>query len=157
MELARPVQPLQPSDRRAGPRTLSRRARRRGNAVKPLDRETRARLAKLLGLLGSDFDGEIAAAGRAANGLVRAASCTWFDVVLPDSEPQQSRLRHHREIVSTNDAIEFCLSWPGVLTDWERRFVRSLRDQGRSVLSLKQFDILARVVAKARCAEAMAA
>jgi hypothetical protein len=45
-----------------------------------LDRE---HLAKILGLLGSTYDGEVAAAGRQADGLVRRAGLTWFDVVLP--------------------------------------------------------------------------
>jgi hypothetical protein len=123
-----------------------------------LDRDARERLAKLLGMLGSAYDGEIAAAGRAADTFVRGAGCTWFDVVMSDSSARPSQIcRRHRDITNTTDAIEFCLSWPGVLTDWERRFVRSLRDQGKSVLSPKQFEILARLVAKARCAEAMSA
>jgi hypothetical protein len=40
----------------------------------------RRKLAVILGRLGSDFDGEIVAAGRAASALLREARTTWFDV-----------------------------------------------------------------------------
>lgn len=39
------------------------------------------RLAKILGMLGSTHDGEIAAAGRAAVALIKSAGLTWPDVV----------------------------------------------------------------------------
>jgi hypothetical protein len=45
-----------------------------------IDRE---RLVKLLGLLGSDHNGEIAAAGRKADALIRDAGVTWADVIAP--------------------------------------------------------------------------
>ena len=38
-------------------------------------------LAKLLGYLGSDHDGEVAAAGRKANEFVRRLGLTWGDVI----------------------------------------------------------------------------
>ena len=38
-------------------------------------------LAKLLGLLGSDHDGERANAGRMADTFVRQLGLTWFDVI----------------------------------------------------------------------------
>ena len=43
-----------------------------------LDRE---RLAKLLGMLGSEHDGEVVTAARRADALVRTAGLTWHDVV----------------------------------------------------------------------------
>ncbi len=49
----------------------------------PLRDDIRARLAKLLGMLGSAHDGEVVAAGRMADRLVREAGATWFDVVAP--------------------------------------------------------------------------
>ena len=45
-----------------------------------IDRE---RLIKLLGLLGSDHNGEIASAGRMADALIREAGVTWADVIAP--------------------------------------------------------------------------
>ena len=47
-----------------------------------IDRE---RLIKLLGLLGSDHNGEIAAAGRVADALIRDAGVTWADVIAPET------------------------------------------------------------------------
>jgi len=43
-----------------------------------IDRE---RLIKLLGLLGSDHNGEIASAGRMADALIRDDGATWADVI----------------------------------------------------------------------------
>jgi hypothetical protein len=45
----------------------------------PFDRE---RVAKLLGMLGSEHDGEVVAAGRAADRLVRASGLTWRAVLV---------------------------------------------------------------------------
>jgi len=47
-----------------------------------IDRE---RLIKLLGLLGSDHNGEIASAGRMADGLIKDAGVTWAEVIAPDT------------------------------------------------------------------------
>ena len=47
-----------------------------------IDRE---RLTKLLGLLGSGHNGEIAAAGRIADALIRNAGVTWADVIAPET------------------------------------------------------------------------
>jgi hypothetical protein len=116
-----------------------------------LDRE---RLAKLLGMLGSDHDGEVAAAGRAANALVKAAGATWFDAVAPAVEAPSSSPPRRAEIESTADAIEFCLCWPDELTAWEWRFLHSVRRRYR--LSGKQLDVLVKLVGRCRVAETMA-
>ena len=47
-----------------------------------IDRE---RLIKLLGLLGSAHNGEIAAAGRMADALIRDAGVTWADVIASET------------------------------------------------------------------------
>jgi hypothetical protein len=51
-----------------------------------IDRE---RLIKLLGLLGSDHNGEIASAGRMADALIRDAGVTGADVIAPDAVQQE--------------------------------------------------------------------
>lgn len=51
-----------------------------------LDRD---KLARVLGMLGSAHDGEIAAAARAADALVRQSGLTWFQVVDPPVGPPQ--------------------------------------------------------------------
>ena len=45
-----------------------------------LDRE---KLAKLLGLTGSPYDGEVLTAARLADAYIRQAETTWYDVLLP--------------------------------------------------------------------------
>jgi hypothetical protein len=67
---ARSGQDFHPADEREGAMT----------ALLPADLN---RLAKLLGLLGSDHLGECDNAARAAHRLVQQYGCTWFDVVTP--------------------------------------------------------------------------
>jgi hypothetical protein len=43
----------------------------------------RERLSKILGLLGSSYDGEVVAAARRADALIRGASLTWRDLIVP--------------------------------------------------------------------------
>ena len=75
-----------------------------------IDRE---RLIKLLGLLGSDHNGEIAAAGRVADALIRDAGVTWADVIAPETvqrelidalraENEELREKVHRLSVQNN-------------------------------------------------------
>lgn len=58
------------------------------------------KLAKVLGMLGSAHDGEIAAAGRAANKLIRTAGITWSDALcnggVKRSEPARSNSTKNR-------------------------------------------------------------
>jgi hypothetical protein len=109
-----------------------------------LDRE---RLAKLLGMLGSDHDGEVANAGRAADALVRRAGVTWPEVVTP-SLPRQSR---ERELESINDALDLCIEFATALTEWEVHFCWSLYRR-KNPLTEKQKAVLVRLVAKAQAA-----
>ena len=85
----------------------------------PLDR---SRLAKLLGLIGSEHDGEALTAARAADRLVRGAALTWFDIVTPQHSTTAS--------ASDDEIIRSCLGSSELLNDWEARFVRSVRSQG---------------------------
>jgi hypothetical protein len=48
-----------------------------------LDTQSAERLAKLLGMLGSNSDGERANAARMADQLVRGLGLTWGDIVIP--------------------------------------------------------------------------
>jgi hypothetical protein len=89
------------------------------------------RLTKLLGLLSSNHDGEIAAAGRKAHALVKSAGLTWPDIIKPMpvvTQPQQPDPYEPpndppfvilaRHIERMND---------GVLNDWELRFVQDIQ------------------------------
>jgi hypothetical protein len=79
-----------------------------------IDRE---RLIKLLGLLGSDHNGEIAAAGRMADALIRDAGVTWADVIAPETvqrelidalrdENEELRKKVHRLSIQKNELAQ---------------------------------------------------
>lgn len=54
--------------------------------------ETRERLVKLLGMCGSDHDGEVTNAARMADQLVRQSGCVWADlIVMPRPEATHQR------------------------------------------------------------------
>jgi hypothetical protein len=112
----------------------------------PLDRD---RLAKLLGMLGSDHDGEVAAAGRHADALVRRAGLTWADVV-SDRQPAL-----YDGCSSSAEQISFCLRNRDGLSQWEIQFLLSLHRQSYE-LTERQRSVLAGIVAKVnrQCAEA---
>jgi hypothetical protein len=110
-----------------------------------------AKLAKVLGLLASDHDGEVAAAGRRANALLKGAGLTWDQLLNPPaSEPQQQQSRaprRWRRPASPSDAAALCLQWRDeVLTDWEADFCRSL--VGRYRISPKQTVVIERIARK---------
>ena len=110
----------------------------------------RGKLARVLGLLGSAYDGEVAAAGRAADALVRAAGLTWSEIFEP------ALARSPPSFASDAATIEFCIEWPEALTEWEWNFVWSLRKQSRP-LTGKQRDVLIRLADKVRRTAARAA
>lgn len=51
--------------------------------MKPMTEQTRARLVKLLGMLGSSHEGEVAAAARHAVKLLKDLDATWGDLIAP--------------------------------------------------------------------------
>ena len=56
------------------------------------------KLVKLLGMLGSAHDGEIAAAGRMAHELIRQAKLTWYDVIpVPTFDKTSYQRRYMRK------------------------------------------------------------
>jgi hypothetical protein len=110
-----------------------------------LDRE---KLARVLGMLGSSHDGEIAAAGRAADALVRQAGLTWPDVLRPPHPALPA--------ATGNDAVGFCLRHGDALTDWERHFLMSLKRQ-RYAVTAKQREVVDQIVEKIERLEARAA
>jgi hypothetical protein len=54
--------------------------------------DQRERLVKLLGLLGSNHDGERATAGRMAHELVRRSGLTWYDIALASPAARDGEL-----------------------------------------------------------------
>jgi hypothetical protein len=108
-----------------------------------LDRE---RLAKLCGMFGSDHDGEVVNAARAAHDLVRRCGGTWPDVFgrsLP-APALPGRWRYPR---GGADAIRLCLGFSEYLTPWEEGFLRTVAPYANR-LSPKQELVLDKILAK---------
>jgi hypothetical protein len=128
----------------------------------------RTRLAKLLGMFGSDFEGEILNAARAAHQLVKRAGETWESVIVtdvtvtPSHEPPPRNRPHEpqRPRQEQPDAggfespaeeefkpiVEMCLKHTDRLSEWEVEFLNSI--QHRWSLTEKQTKALARIWAK---------
>jgi len=119
-------------------------------AIPHLSPDLAAKLAKILGMLGSDYDGEIAAAGRRANAMVKRAGLTWDEVITSSAPiPQQPHRspRRWRKPGTPSDTAALCMQWRDeMLTDWEADFCRSII--GRRRLSAKQADVLERITRK---------
>jgi hypothetical protein len=113
-------------------------------AAAPLSSTLVDKLAKVLGMLGSVHDGEVAAAGRRANAMVKDAGLSWGEVIAPAAPALPPR--RWRRVVSPTDCAALCLQWPEVLTDWEADFCRSI--VGRRRISAKQTAVLARIAHK---------
>jgi hypothetical protein len=120
-----------------------------------LNVDTRLRLAKLLGMMGSDHDGEALNAARMADRLVHESGVTWFDVVatpmLP--EPKWSWWTDDETLADFADcraACRFCLRRRDLLTRWEQEF---LPDIMRFLsLSEKQVAVLRKLVLRVMAA-----
>jgi hypothetical protein len=84
-----------------------------------MSRLDRGRLARVLGMVGSAHDGEVISAARLANRMVRAAGCTWVQVLAgaPAEAP-----RCHCHVCR----CERLLGRARALTDWELKFCCSL-------------------------------
>ena len=107
------------------------------------------KLVKVLGLLGSAHDGEVAAAGRRADAMVKGTGLSWDEVITPAAPapvPPRRPQRRWRKPTSPGDAAALCLQWPEVLTDWETNFCRSI--VGRRRISAKQTVVLERLARK---------
>jgi hypothetical protein len=113
-------------------------------ALTPADR---ARLARLLGMIGSAHDNEALNAARLANRLVRDRRMQWADVLnVPTATDPLADWRA---------AAAACVrSPPGILTTWERDFARSLVSFPRC--TDKQLGVLRRLFDKVMLGEAVA-
>jgi len=109
------------------------------NALSPTGRQ---RLAKLLGLLGSDHAGERDAAALAAHRFIQSRGLTWQDVLEPEAAPAavRSAMQPWRETVAD------CLRQPGALRRWEGGFLRSL--SGFARISPKQKSVLDQIAGR---------
>jgi hypothetical protein len=104
------------------------------------------KLVKVLGMLGSAHDGEVAAAGRRAHSMLKAQGLTWSDVIVPSAPRPEPPQRRWRQPWLPSDAAALCLQWPEVLDTWETRFCRSVA--GQRQISAKQAGVLAKIIGK---------
>ena len=98
-----------------------------------LSPEDRTKLIRILGMLGSEFDGERAAAGALASRILKDADLIWADVVSPHIEihPQDRPRRQQAKPQPDIDPIagrdwrivcEICRKHPTHINAWENIF-----------------------------------
>ena len=106
----------------------------------------RERLARLLGMVGSDHAGERDNAARAAHRLVQQHGITWFDLVVlppppdgddPDADPMGADWRR---------TAAACSRYPHLVNRWEAGFLAALPRFPR--LSPKQRSILVKIAVR---------
>ena len=117
------------------------------SALAASDRE---RLARLLGMLGSDHAGERDNAARAAHRLVQQHGITWFDVIIAPVNLRLSTDDPLARFAGCAEACTFALTRAPMLTQWEFDFLRNVARCSK--LSRKQLDTLRRLVARASAA-----
>jgi hypothetical protein len=119
-----------------------------------LDPASADRLAKILGLLGSEHCGERDAAAQAAHKLICSFGLTWHDVISPPIVPGPPRIRSWRSTESDwQKMAAFCHARWHLLSDRDREFVRSMLNWREP--SERQKDWLASIYAR-MCREAAA-
>ena len=130
-----------------------------------------AKLAKICAMFASEFPDERATAAAIADRMVRSSGSSWEIIfraldeaaqriadlqaeaeAARQRQPGTTPVREWRElwVEPDNDpsAIEACLEWGDIMSEWEQGFLVSV--SGRDRLSEKQKNVLWRLVAKAR-------
>jgi hypothetical protein len=102
--------------------------------MKLLDPRSAERLVKLLGMLGSNHDGERAAAAFKANELVREHGLVWSDVIRPNDARAKNQ---DDQEVDWRTMRGFCAQHPKLLRSREQEFVDDIEDW-RGTLTEKQ-------------------
>ena len=96
----------------------------------------RDRLTRLLGMLGSDFDGEVLNAARLADRLVREQGITWFDILATSSLTPVPRQESRQP------------PWQDVLRDWPAGWQAASRlcaTHGHGIIRPKDLDFAAKI------------
>ena len=122
---------------------------------------TLPKLAKTLGMLGSEHDGEVLAAARQAERLRRQMGAAWSDLISPVAGGSRAARGGGRggggdtpprppdpadDWQRWRALVAWCLLRPEVLTAWERAFLAAL--PGFPRLSPRQAEILDGIAAK---------
>lgn len=116
----------------------------RAETLTPADR---ARLAGILGRLGSDFEAERATAGRMASDFLRDRGMTWAELIdRPAPTPPPAPGDWHKRAA-------WCADRPELLTPWEHSFLAGMAGRPRPPTQ-KQAVVLDRLVARRMAAAA---
>jgi hypothetical protein len=112
-----------------------------------LDPHSADRLRKLCGMLGSQHDGERAAAAQAADRLVRELGLTWSEIIAPPIVPDQWQPARCWRASNTDwqRMAQFCHARRWSLSQRQREFVESVLNWRE--LSEKQKDWLTAIYA----------
>jgi len=103
----------------------------------------RDRLTRILGKLGSTFDAEVIAAGRAAERFLTSRGLSWPDVIASGDQRQE-------QPEAWREDVALCVRAPaGVLTEWEAGFCMTVA-RYKFPPSSAQMDILQTLTAKVR-------
>lgn len=108
----------------------------------------RVKLVRMLGMLGSEFQGERAAAALKADKLVRSRGLTWEALLdAPASRPSRSYTQPPPPPRDDTD-LAVCGRASHLLSEWELDFVTNC--SRRACVSAKQAEVLARVADRLR-------
>lgn len=119
-----------------------------------LSSSDRSKLIAILGMMGSDHDGEALNAARLASRLVRANKTTWEELLSPTVsaptyryEPPPPPMRHWQA-----KAAKILVRYPDLVSEWEREFLKSLSRRFTTPTE-KQAAILQRILRKVNLGE----
>jgi hypothetical protein len=107
----------------------------------------RAKLAAILGMMGSRHDGEVLAAARTAERMRREAGVSWQELLV-DTGVAELPAAEREAAADWRNLCAQLQRRAGDLRPWERRFVASLPNFPR--LSAKQRGVLASIAERVR-------
>ena len=96
---------------------------------------SRDKLAAILGLLGSDFDGEVLAAARQAERIRRQMGVAWTDLLGEGPSPSDRAapgMGRRPDTELWRDQIALCRRHRRMLNEWESAFVAELATYQRT-------------------------
>ena len=108
-----------------------------------MDEAARRRFAGILGRLGSDHDGERAAAALLATRMLGSAGLTWQDVALPGEIAEPALAKPPPTAPDWRDDLDLCTRHVSRLNAWEQGFIKGL--QPLLTISPKQRDTLCEI------------
>jgi hypothetical protein len=114
--------------------------------MRGLDPTVTAKLAKITGLLGSDFDGERAAAAAAATRILKDYGLSWSDLVHGGAAVVQKSVPAYCATIPQEVARRILSGQRHLLSPWETEFTENLA-QWRGRATIKQIARLRRLEA----------